>query len=81
MYDRNHSPGSGSQVTASGPGVPDFDPTVIGSIGFIRANLPQTNTFITGTSRAISSSTLEDLRCKKGSCWEVWHPWEWIPRG
>ena len=53
-------------MTASGPIVPNLDPTLIGSIGFIRANLPQTNTFITGTNANISSSTLGDLRLQKG---------------
>jgi outer membrane protein len=53
-------------VTASGPGVPNLDPTLIGSIGYIRANRPQTNTFITGTNANISSSSLGDLRLQKG---------------
>ena len=53
-------------VTASGPIVPNLDPTLIGSIGYSRANRPQTNTFITGTNAIISSSTLGDLRLQKG---------------
>ncbi len=53
-------------MTASGPIVPNLDPTLIGSIGFNRNNRPQTNTFITGTNANISSSTLGDLRLQKG---------------
>lgn len=59
-------PAAGPQATASGPGVPNLDPTVIGSIGFSRANRPQTNTFITGTNANISNSTLGDLRLQQG---------------
>lgn len=59
-------PAAGPQVTATGPGVPNPDPALVGSIGFGRTNRPQTNTFITGTNTLSATSYFGDLRIQQG---------------
>lgn len=59
-------PAAGPQTSASGPGVPAFDPALTGTFGYSRTNRPQTNTFITGTNRLLTRATLGDVGFQKG---------------
>ena len=57
---------AGPTATASGPSVPQFDPAVVGSVGYARTNRPQSSTFITGTNALTTASGLGNLQLQKG---------------
>ena len=59
-------PASGPQTSATGPAVPNLDPTLVGSLNWGRTNRPQTNTFITGTNALTNTSNSGGLQIQKG---------------
>ena len=59
-------PAAGPLASASGPSIPNLDPTLIGSLGLASSNRPQTNTFITGTNATIIDSRLGNLQLQQG---------------
>ena len=67
IVDNGHQrAGSGPLASASGPSIPNLDPTLVGSLGLTSSNRPQTNTFITGTNATIIDSRLGNLQLQQG---------------
>ncbi|HYP12391.1 MAG TPA: TolC family protein [Bryobacteraceae bacterium] len=57
---------SSAQISGSGPGVPSFDPALVGSLGWSKSNRPQTTTFLSGTNALVNRSVLWDFGIQKG---------------